>query len=506
MSNSANVGFEKELFKMADKLRNNMDAGEYKHVVLGLVFLKYISDKFDIRHRELLEEGDGFEEDKDEYTLKNIFWVPKESRWSYVKEFALTPENGKMIDTALIAIEKENAPLKGVLDKRYAKPDLDKTKLGELINLISDIAVKYHDEKDLMGRIYEYFLNEFADITGGEFYTPSSVVRTIVEMIEPYSGRVYDPACGSGGMFIQSNKFINEHSGNISDISVYGQESNPTTWRLCKMNLAIRGIEGNLGEHHADSFLNDQHKTLKADFVMANPPFNISDWGGEKLDGDVRWKFGKPPVGNANYAWLSHIANHLSPNNGVGAIVLANGSLSSNTSNEGKIRQAMLEADMVDAIVALPDKLFYSTGIPVCLWILSANKNNPKFRDRRGETLFIDAREMGEMVTRKHRQLSDTKDGVIAKIAQTFHNYRNLNAEYEDEKGFCKKGTLEDIKKHDYTLTPGRYVGIADEIDDGIPFEEKMKGFSEELKGQFELSHDLEKKIRDSLSGIGYGI
>lgn len=502
MSNSANVGFEKELFKMADKLRNNMDAGEYKHVVLGLVFLKYISDKFEKRYLELVAEGDGFEEDKDEYTLQNIFWVPKEARWGVIKDAALTPENGKMIDAALIAIEKENPSLKGVLDKRYAKPDLDKTKLGELINLISDVSVKYHDEKDLMGRIYEYFLNEFADITGGEFYTPSSVVRTIVEMIEPYGGRVYDPACGSGGMFIQSNKFIEEHSGNINDISVYGQESNPTTWRLCKMNLAIRGIDGNLGAHHADSFLNDLHTTLKADFVMANPPFNISDWGGEKLDSDIRWKFGKPPVGNANYAWLSHIVHHLSPHNGFGAVVLANGSLSSNTSGEGNIRRAMLEDDKVDAIVALPDKLFYSTGIPVCLWILAANKTNPKFRNRKGETLFIDARNMGEMVTRKHRELHDDE---IALIAQTYHNYRNLGGSYEDEKGFCKRATLAEIAQHDYTLTPGRYVGIPDAEDDGIPFEEKMQMLNAELKSQFERSHELEVLIKDNLAGIGYG-
>ncbi|QKF83365.1 type I restriction-modification system subunit M [Halarcobacter ebronensis] len=503
MTTTANVGFEKELFKMADKLRNNMDAGEYKHIVLGLIFLKYISDKFNERYEKLVQEGDGFEEDKDEYIMDNIFWVPKESRWQVLRDNANSPEIGKLVDNALLQIEKENNSLKGVMDKRYAKPDLDKTKLGELITLITNVSAKYHDEKDLMGRVYEYFLNAFADITGGEFYTPTSVVKTIVEMIEPYKGRVYDPACGSGGMFIQSGKFIQEHSQNINNISIYGQESNPTTWRLCKMNLAIRGLDGNLGAHHADSFHNDLHKNLKADFAMANPPFNISDWGGERLKDDDRWQWGIPPVGNANYAWLSHILTHLGSRAGLGAVVLANGSLSSNTSNEGNIRRAMIEDDKVDAIVALPDKLFYSTGIPVCLWILSQNKSHEKHRDRTGETLFIDARNLGEMVTRKHRELSEKE---IKSIADTYHAYKSKEGNYKDIKGFCKRASLEEIQKHDYVLIPGRYVGIAQEEDDGIPFEEKMTKLSTQLKEQFEKSNILEKQIKENLKGLGYEI
>jgi type I restriction enzyme M protein len=501
MTTTANVGFEKELFKMADKLRNNMDAGEYKHVVLGLIFLKYISDKFNTRYEELLKEGDGFEEDKDEYTMQNIFWVPKDSRWQILRDNARNSEIGKIVDTALLHIEKENDSLKGVLDKRYAKPDLDKTKLGELIDLISDLSAKYHHEKDLMGRVYEYFLNEFADITGGEFYTPTSVVKTIVEMIEPYSGRVYDPACGSGGMFIQSGKFIEEHAQSLLDISIYGQESNPTTWRLCKMNLAIRGLDGNLGSHHADTFHSDQHKNLKADFAMANPPFNISDWGGERLKEDSRWQWGIPPVGNANYAWLSHILTHLGSRAGFGGVVLANGSLSSNTSNEGNIRKAMIEDDKIDAIVALPDKLFYSTGIPVCLWILAQNKSHEKYRDRKNETLFIDARNLGTMVTRKHRELSVDE---IKSIADTYHAYRNIDGKYEDIKGFCKKANLQEIKSHDFVLTPGRYVGIETEIDDGVSFEEKMTTLSQQLKEQFEKSNILEQQIKENLKGLGY--
>jgi len=505
MTLTANVGFEKELFKMADKLRNNMDAGEYKHVVLGLIFLKYISDKFNTRYEELKAEGDGFEEDKDEYTMDNIFWVPQDSRWQELRDNARSPEIGKIVDTALLYIEKENASLKGVLDKRYAKPDLDKTKLGELIDLITKLSDDYHDEKDLMGRVYEYFLNEFADITGGEFYTPTSVVKTIVEMIEPYNGRVYDPACGSGGMFIQSGKFIEDHSQNIDNISIYGQESNPTTWRLCKMNLAIRGLDGNLGTHHADTFHDDQHKNLNADFAMANPPFNISDWGGDRLKEDSRWKWGIPPVGNANYAWLSHILTHLGSRAGIGGVVLANGSLSSNTSNEGNIRRSMIEDDKVDAIVALPDKLFYSTGIPVCLWILAQNKGHEKHRNRKGETLFIDARNLGTMVTRKHRELSSDE---IQSIADTYHAYKNSDdtKAYEDIKGFCKKADLKEIQSHDYVLTPGRYVGIQDEEDDGIPFGEKMTTLSSELKEQFEKSNELESQIKENLKGLGFKV
>lgn len=414
----------------------------------------------------------------------------------------------------MIEIEKENPSLVGVLEKRYARPELDKRRLGELVDLISTIKLHTKEEKDLLGRIYEYFLGQFASAegkNGGEFYTPTSVVKTLVEMIEPYKGRIYDPACGSGGMFVQSEKFVEEHQGKIEDLSIYGQELNATTWKLCKMNLAIRGLDGNIGPHQGDTFHNDMHKMLKADFVMANPPFNIKDWGGSALVDDIRWKYGVPPEGNANYAWISHIVHHLAPN-GVGAIVLANGSLSSNTSNEGDIRRNLLANDLVDAIVAMPDKLFYSVSIPVCVWIINRNKeNNPKYRSRKGETLFIDARNMGEMVDRKHRELSSDD---IKKIADTYHNYRNKGNEvsiengkvnnYEDVKGFCKVATLDEIKENDYILTPGRYVGIEDVKDDGVPFDEKMKLITSELNELFEESRRLEDEIRANLGGIGY--
>jgi len=420
---TGNIGFEETLWKSADKLRGSMDAGEYKHVVLGLIFLKYISDKFETKHAELLQEGMGFEEDRDEYLAENIFWVPKEARWSHIMDNAKSEKIGQLIDDALILIEKENPSLKGVLDKRYARPEIDKRRLGELIDLISTIKLHNNGEQDLLGRVYEYFLGQFASIEGkggGEFYTPTSVVKTLVEMIEPYSGRVYDPCCGSGGMFVQSEKFVQDHQGRIDNLSIYGQELNSTTWKLCKMNLAIRGLEGNIGPHHADSMHNDLHKSLKSDFVMANPPFNISDWGGEHLVDDVRWKYGIPPKGNANYAWIQHILYHLAPN-GTAGIVLANGSLSSNTSNEGEIRKNLLEADMVDAIVALPDRLFYSVSIPVSLWILNKNKkNHPKFRSRENEVLFVDARQMGHMIDRRHREFTD---GDIEQITGTYHNW-----------------------------------------------------------------------------------
>lgn len=447
-----------------------MDSGEYKHVVLGLLFLKYISDKFETKYNELLEEGDGFEEDRDEYEAENIFWVPKEARWGFIKDNAKDTKIGQYIDDAMIEIEKENPDLKGVLDKRYARPEIDKRRLGELIDLISTIKLHDKSEKDLLGRVYEYFLGKFASAEGkggGEFYTPTSVVKTLVEMIEPYKGRIYDPCCGSGGMFVQSEKFVEEHHGKISDLSIYGQELNSTTWKLCKMNLAIRGLDGNLGEHHADTFHEDLHKTLKSDYILANPPFNISDWGGDQLTDDVRWKYGTPPAGNANYAWLQHMVYHLAPN-GVAGIVLANGSLSSNTSNEGEIRKNLLEADLVDAIVALPDKLFYSTGIPVSLWILNRNKkSNPKFRSRENEILFIDARNSGVLIDRRHRELTEDD---IEKIADAYHRWRNIDGDYDDIKGFCKSANLDDVKEHDYVLTPGRYVGIGDIEDDGIPF------------------------------------
>lgn len=501
---TANIGFEETLWKSADKLRGSMDSAEYKYVVLGLIFMKYISDKFETKYNELLEEGEGFEEDRDEYEAENIFWVPKEARWGYLKDNAKDPKIGQIIDDAMILIEKENPTLKGVLDKRYARPELDKRRLGELIDLISTIKLHKNGEKDLLGRVYEYFLGQFASSEGkggGEFYTPTSVVKTLVEMIEPYRGRIYDPACGSGGMFIQSEKFIEEHAGRIDDLSIYGQELNATTWKLCKMNLAIRGLDGNIGPHQGDTFHDDLHKTLKADYVLANPPFNISDWGGNKLTDDIRWKYGVPPEGNANYAWLEHIVYHLAPN-GVAGIVLANGALSSNTSNEGVIRKNLVDAKLVDAIVALPDKLFYSTGIPVSLWILNRNKiDNPKFRKRADEILFIDARNLGTMVDRRHRELSDED---VKKIADTYHNYRNIDGNYEDVQGFCKAAKLEEVREHEYVLTPGRYVGIEEQEDDGVPFEEKMEALTSELGELFEKSRSLEEEIRKNLGGIGY--
>lgn len=501
---TGNIGFEETLWKAADKLRGSMDASEYKHVVLGLIFLKYISDKFETKFDALVEEGAGFEEDRDEYEAENIFWVPKEARWSFIKDNAKDPKIGQFIDDAMILIEKENTSLKGVLDKRYARPEIDKRRLGELIDLISTIKLHQNGEKDLLGRVYEYFLGQFASVEGkggGEFYTPTSVVKTLVDMIEPYQGRVYDPCCGSGGMFVQSEKFVEDHQGRVENLSIYGQEMNSTTWKLCKMNLAIRGLDANLGPHHDDTFHHDLHKTLKADFILANPPFNISDWGGNQLTDDVRWKFGIPPAGNANYAWLQHMIYHLAPNGSAG-IVLANGSLSTNTSNEGEIRKNLLEEDMVDAIVALPDKLFYSTGIPVSLWILNRNKkDNPKYRSREHEVLFIDARQLGEMIDRRHRELTEED---ISKISETYHEWRNIDGEYEDIKGFCKSASIEDIREHEYVLTPGRYVGIEDIEDDGVPFNEKMENMTAELAELFAESRKLEDEIRKNLGGIGY--
>ncbi len=491
------MNFEKELWAAADKLRGNMDASEYKHVVLGLIFLKYISDKFDDRYAELVVEGEGFEEDEDEYLMNGIFFVPKEARWQAIQDSAHTPEIGKIVDDAMSAIEKQNSRLKNVLPKNYARPELDKRRLGEVIDLFSNLKLHGKDEQDILGRVYEYCLTMFAEAEGrrgGEFYTPACVVRTLVEVMRPYEGRVYDPACGSGGMFVQSAKFIEAHQGNIQNISVYGQESNPTTWKMCSMNLAIRGIEANLGQYNADSFTNDQHKTLKADYVLANPPFNM-DWAQSSVEHDPRWKYGLPPASNANYAWMQHMIHHLSPRGKLG-LVLANGSLSSQASGEGDIRQKILEADLVECIVAMPSQLFYTTQIPVCLWFISREKN------RSGEVLFIDARNMGSMVSRKLRELTSED---IQKIAATVEGWQN-NDGYEDEAGFCKSATLDEIKKNDYILTPGRYVGLPEEEDDGIPFEEKMESLTSELSELFVEGRQLEDEVREQLKGIGWDV
>lgn len=499
---TTNVGFEEKLWSAADKLRSNMDAAEYKHVVLGLIFLKYVSDSFEEKYRQLLSEGYGDEEDRDEYLAENVFWVPKEARWSVIKSHATSPDIGKIIDDAMEAIERENDSLKGVLTKNYSRPELDKTRLGELVTLFTNIEVgsTAAQEKDVLGRVYEYFLSKFASAEGklgGEFYTPSCIVRTLVEMIEPFEGQIFDPACGSGGMFCQSARFVKEHQGNVRDISIFGQESNPTTWKLAKMNLAIRGLEANLGKHNADSFHDDQHKTLKANYILANPPFNISDWGGERLQDDVRWKYGIPPVGNANFAWLQHMIHHLNPIGGVAGTVLANGSLSSNTSNEGEIRKNMINGDVVECIVSLPGQLFYSTGIPVSLWILRKGKTEYS----QNKILFIDARNLGHMIDRKVRELSEED---IQQIASTYQNWRQ-GKEYEDVKGFCKSATLKEVSDQDYILTPGRYVGIAEQEEDSEPFEEKMTRLTTELYGLFKESHTLEDEIKRKLAAIGYG-
>ncbi len=497
-NNTADIGFEKEIWKAADLLRGNLDASEYKSVVLGLIFLKYISDRFEARYQELTEEGDGFEEDKDEYTAVNIFFVPQEARWGVIAEAAHIPEIGTTIDNAMRLIEKENSRLKGILPKNFARPELDKRRLGNVVDLFTNIQMKEHgNSKDILGRTYEYCLSKFAEAEGklaGEFYTPACIVQTLVEVLKPYSGRVYDPACGSGGMFVQSVKFIEKHQGNINDISVFGQDSNPTTWKMAHMNLAIRGIEADLGKFNADTFFDDQHPTLKANFVLANPPFNLSDWGADKLQDDVRWKFGIPPAGNANFAWLQHMIHHLSPNGKIG-MVLANGSLSSQTGGEGRIRENIVKADLIEGIVALPAQLFYTTGIPVSLWFLNRNKR------QKGKMLFIDARNMGTMVTRKHRVLSEDD---ITKIAGTFDAFEE--GVLENEKGFCSVTTLEDVAKQDYILTPGRYVGIADTADDGEPFEEKMTRLTGELSELFGKSHELEDEIRKQLKSIGFTI
>lgn len=504
---TANIGFEEKLWSMADKLRGSMDSGEYKNVVLGLLFLKYVSDSFEEKFAELEQDEYADPEDKDEYLAENIFWVPKEARWSYIKDNAKKPEIGQIIDKAMVAIEKENPSLQGVLPKDYARPALDKVRLGETIDLFSfKVGDVESRSKDVLGRVYEYFLSKFASAegkNGGEFYTPSSVVRLLVEMLQPYKGRIYDPCCGSGGMFVQSEKFVEEHQGKLGDIAVYGQESNPTTWKLCKMNLAIRGIDGNIGSHNADTFHNDLHKGLKADYILANPPFNIKDWGGEKLREDVRWQFGVPPVGNANYAWIQHMYSKLAPA-GTAGFVLANGSMSTNTSGEGDIRKNLVEEDKIECIVTLPGQLFYSTQIPVCIWFVSKDKNKTGKRKRNNQILFIDARKLGFMADRTHKEFSDED---IKTITETFHKWRGtVNEEYDDVQGFCKSASIDDVRKNDYILTPGRYVGLEELEDDGEPFEEKMARLTSELTESIAKSKELEDQIRQAFRGIGYEI
>jgi len=497
-NNTASIGFEQQIWQAADILRGNMDAGEYKHVVLGLIFLKYISDKFDERYQYLLEEDEDDVEDRDAYTEVNVFFVPPSARWSAIAESARKEEIGTVIDNAMRAIEKENKRLKDILPMNYARPELDKRRLGNVVDLFTNIKMIEHGtDKDILGRTYEYCLAKFAEQEGkraGEFYTPSCVVRTLVEVLKPFSGRVYDPCCGSGGMFVQSSEFVRSHAGNIQNIAIYGQDANPTTRKMAIMNLAIRGIEADLGGYNADTFHNNLHPTLRADYIMANPPFNLSDWNGGALDNDVRWKYGLPPSGNANFAWLQHMISHLAPNGKLG-MVLANGSLSSQSGGEGEIRRKIIEDDLVEGIIAMPTQLFYTTGIPVSLWFISRNKK------QKGKTLFIDARKMGTMVNRRLREMT-MED--ITKIAAAFEAFND--GTLEEVKGFCAAANLEDIAKHDYILTPGRYVGIEELEDDGEPFEEKMARLTGELSEMFKRSRELEDEIRERLGAIGFEV
>ena len=510
---TANLGFEAKLWAAADKLRSNMDAAEYKHFVLGLIFLKYISDSFE-EHRAKLLAGKGTyaganPEDPDEYRAENIFWVPQDARWSHLQANGKQPTIGKLVDDAMVAIERDNARLKGVLPKDYARPALDKHRLGELIDLIGTIGLgdRENRAKDILGRVYEYFLTQFASAegkNGGQFYTPSCIVRLLVEMLAPYKGRIYDPACGSGGMFVQSEKFVESHGGKLGDISIYGQESNATTRRLAIMNLAIRGIEADFGSEHGDTFRRDLHPDLRADFVIANPPFNDSDWF--RKDDDVRWRYGVPPKGNANFAWVQHFVHHLAPQ-GMAGFVLANGSMSSNQSGEGDIRKALIEADLVDCMVALPGQLFYSTQIPVCLWFLAKSKNADAkrgLRDRRQQTLFLDARKLGTLVDRVHRELTEAD---ITRLVSTYHAWRAAKPaeKYEDVAGFCKYATNAEIAAHGHVLTPGRYVGAEEVEEDGEPFEQKMSRLVNELHAQFAESAKLEQAIKANLRGLGHG-
>ncbi len=512
-SNGAVLGFEETLWRAADKLRGHLDAAEYKHVVLGLIFLKYISDAFQEHYTKLKAEPNADPEDRDEYAGANVFWVPKPARWDNLQKNAKQPTIGKTLDDAMVAIEKENPTLKGVLPKDYARPALNKQAVGELIDLIGKIGLgdAENRSKDILGRVYEYFLAQFASAEGkkgGQFYTPRCVVRLLVSMLAPHeNSRIFDPCCGSGGMFVQSEEFIEAHGGRRGAIAIYGQESNPTTWKLAMMNLAIRHIDANLGSENADSFHRDMHKDLKADFILANPPFNMSDWGGDRLRDDVRWKYGVPPVGNANFAWVQHFIHHLTPT-GTAGFVLANGSMSSNQSGEGDIRMAIIEGDLVDCMVALPGQLFYSTQIPVCLWFLARNKGNKHFRDRRGQSLFIDARKLGTMVDRTHQELTDAD---IERIAGTYHAWRGdpasrNKAKYVDVAGFCKSAPVDEIRQHGHVLTPGRYVGAEAVEDDGEPFDDKMARLTATLAQQFTDSAKLENAIRLNLKGLGYGM
>ena len=513
--NSGLANYRSELWGMADALRGSMDAAEYKHVVLGLIFLKYISDAFEEAHAKLEAERDegADPEHPDEYRAQSIFWVPPEARWPRLQAQARQPTIGRAVDDAMTSIERDDPALKDVLPKDYARPALDKTRLGQVVDMVSNIRVGGADARatDVLGSVYEYFLEQFAlaeGRKGGEFYTPRSVVRLLVEMLEPYQGRVYDPCCGSSGMFVQSVEFIRAHaSGNGNggrargDISIYGQESNYTTWRMARMNLAIRGIEGQIEQ--GDSFHNDRHPDLRADYILANPPFNVSDWGGERLRDDKRWEYGVPPGGNANFAWVQHFLYHLAPR-GIAGFVLANGSMSSNQSGEGEIRKNLIEADLADCIIALPGQLFRSTQIPACLWFLSKSRRNGEHRDRQGETLFIDTRKLGHMIDRTHRDLSPED---IARVADTYHAWRGKEGldEYSDVPGFCKSAPLEEIRRHGHVLTPGRYVGAEPQPDDGVPFEEKMARLAAQWREQQTEAQRLDAAIEANLTRLGFG-
>jgi type I restriction enzyme M protein len=485
---------EKNLWAAADKLRGNISSSDYKYVVLGLIFLKYVSDAFEEQYKKA--ESENFDpEDRDFYIADNVFWIPKEARWDNLVANAKQPNIGVLVDEAMEAIERDNPTLKGVLPKNYAREALDKRRLGELIDLFTNIKFDSSEAKDLLGQVYEYFMGMFADNEGkhgGEFYTPRSIVKLLVDMLEPYKGRVYDPCCGSGGMFVWSEKFVEQHAGRIEDIAIYGQELNETTWRLAKMNMAIRGIDADI--KRGDTLVSDQHPDLKADYIIANPPFNISDWGQEHLQDDIRWKFGVPPKGNANYAWIQHMIHHLSPR-GTAGFVMANGSMSSQSSGEGEIRKQLVLNDMVDCIITLPSQLFFNVAIPCCLWFVSRERTN-----RHGKVLFIDGRNLGKMVTRKNRELS-AED--LIKVTEAYHNFKTQNGKYEDIAGFCKVASLDEIKEHDYVLTPGRYVGSEEVEEDDEAFEEKMKRLTTELYDQFAKSHELEEKIKENLKSIG---